>query len=508
MAADPRRHRRRPRCRDRGPGRPPPAGPRRRRPRGGPAGGRARRDRRGAPGSHRRHGRRRPLPGDDRGAVGRPRVRGRGGGHRAGGDRPSRRVHGHLLPTGLQRPPAGDRAPGLAGPPGPMAAAGGRRRGHHQHRDHRTRCRIGGPGDAHRPQAGRPRRLAARRLQELLDAGPCRIGRAGVVPVARRRGCPGDRGGHRPHGPGGGLPGRAPSRHGHPRRHRVRDRLRRRGHHRGGRAAGRGPVLERAVQAAPLPPQPRAVRQRRHVRGRRPGCARTGRRVHAGPGGRRASHRRPPGAPVEVGRHGRGPRGSPPAAGPGGAPGRTGGHPAGPGDGHGQDRRQPGRQVRVRRGHPDPRRATATAASTRWSGPTGTSGACASGPAPSRPSATTSAPVWHGAGPPRRPAGSLPPARAGIPTAPSRAGHLFAAPLSPVGTGFDQCCGPTGGRDVVRANTLVYREAPLLAGAGRGTAVRPRDRRGRGRRAARGSTVAVGGSGTTRYQMRLQKGDP
>ncbi len=137
---------------------------------------------------------------------------------------------------------------------------------------------------AHRPQAGRTGRVAPRRLQELLHAGPRRLGRAGLVPVARGRGRPGDRRGHRSHGPRGGVPGRASPGHGHPRRHRVGDRLRRCGHHRGRRPGGRGPVLGRAVQAAPVPPQPRTVRERRHVRRCRPGRPGAVRRPTCGTG--------------------------------------------------------------------------------------------------------------------------------------------------------------------------------------------------------------------------------
>ena len=163
-------------------------------------------------------------------------------------------------------------------------------------------------------------------------------------------------------------------------------------------------------------------------------------------------------------------RGGPPAVGPGRAPGRARGDAAGPGDGHGQDGRQPGRQVGLRRGHPDPRRATATAASTRWSGPTGTSGACASAPARSRRSATTSAPVWRGVGPPTRPAGSrLASRHAGWSSASGRpCGARSSGRSARVARTSD-----TG--NVVGAHLLVYREAPRRPGrnpSGRGVAPR------------------------------------
>ncbi len=185
-----------------------------------------RRVRRGAERGHRRPGRRRPVPGDHRRAVGWPGHGRRRGGHRARGGGPPRRFRGHLLPTGLQRATPGDRAPRLAGPQGSLAPGRGRRGGHRQHRDHRARCRLGGPGHAHRPQSGR-RRVATQRLQELFDPGPRRRRRPGVVPLAGRRGGTGHRGGGRAHGPRGGGADRPPPGYGHPRGHRVGDRLRR-----------------------------------------------------------------------------------------------------------------------------------------------------------------------------------------------------------------------------------------------------------------------------------------
>ena len=143
--------------------------------------------------------------------------------------------------------------------------------------------------------------------------------------------------------------------------------------------------------------------------------------LHARPGHRRAAHRRAAGSPVEAGRHGRGPGGGAPAARPGGA-----GWPARAG------RRRPSRRPWPRRrptwppstSATRPSRstvATATAASTRWNGPTGTSAGCASGPARSRRSATTSARASWPAGPPPRRVGSR---RRGSWTARSRAGLL------------------------------------------------------------------------------------
>ena len=58
------------------------------------------------------------------------------------------------------------------------------------------------------------------------------------------------------------------------------------------------------------------------------------------------------------------------------------------------------RQVRVRRGHADPRWLRLLAWSTRWSGPTETSGACALGLEPWRRSATTSVCGWPPGGAP------------------------------------------------------------------------------------------------------------
>src|SRR4051812_17365603 len=64
--------------------------------------------------------------------------------------------------------------------------------------------------------------------------------------------------------------------------------------------------------------------------------------------------RRPAGPPVEDRRHGHPTRRRPSASLPGRGHGRFPRHPSGAGDGDGQDGRQPGRQVRLRRGHPAP----------------------------------------------------------------------------------------------------------------------------------------------------------
>ena len=71
-------------------------------------------------------------------------------------------------------------------------------------------------------------------------------------------------------------------------------------------------------------------------------------------GGRPAG--RPAGPAVEAGRHGGAARGRPDVAGPCRPARRPARDAAGAGDGDGQDGRQPGGQVRVRRGHADPRR--------------------------------------------------------------------------------------------------------------------------------------------------------
>ncbi len=291
-------------------------------------------------------------------------------------------------------PSRGHRAPRRGRPEGPVAARGGRRRGHREHRHHRARRRFGRPEHAQRAGGGRARPLAAQRVQELLDARRRGQRHPGLVPLAGRRRGEGHRRGGRPHGPRRGGDHRPPPRHGDPRRHRGRGGLRRRGDRRGGRPGGRGPVDHRGLQGAPRPPQPRAVRQRRDVRRGRPGGARARGALHARPRGRRPAHRRAAGPPVEAGRHGHPARGGPAAPHPGGPPGRPRGHAA----------------ARSRR--PWPRRpptwppsssatrpsrstaATATARSTRSSAPTGTSAACASAPARSRRSATTSAGPW------------------------------------------------------------------------------------------------------------------
>ena len=69
----------------------------------------------------------------------------------------------------------------------------------------------------------------------------------------------------------------------------------------------------------------------------------------------------------------------------------AGGTPPAARDGAGQDGGEPGGQVRLRRGDADPRRLRLLRASTRWNGPTATSGACASAQGRLRRSATTSA---------------------------------------------------------------------------------------------------------------------
>ncbi len=89
---------------------------------------------------------------------------------------------------------------------------------------------------------------------------------------------PGRRGGHRP------SPG-----HGHPRRHRGGGGLRRRGHRGGRHPHRRRPRHHRRLQGPARPPQPRAVRQRRHVHRGGPGGPGARRPVHERPGGRRSA---------------------------------------------------------------------------------------------------------------------------------------------------------------------------------------------------------------------------
>ena len=319
-----------------------------------------------------------------------------------GGDRPGRRVVGHLLPADVQRAAAGDRAPGPRGHEGALAPGGGRRRGAHQHRHHRARRRLGRPEHAGGAGRGRARALAPQRLQELLDAGRRGPGRAGLVPLAGRGGRQGHRRRDRADRPRGRVGHRAPQGHGDPRRHRGRARLRRGRDHRRRRAARRGPVEHRGLQGAAVAPQPRALRQRLHVRRRGPGRAGARGALHERARHRRAAAGRPAGPAVEAGRHGGAARRGPAAAGPGGAAGRAGRDAAGARDGA-WPRRPPTWPPSSCATRPcRSTAATATRASTRSSGPTATSGACASGRGRWRRSATTSACGW----PPGRVTGS------------------------------------------------------------------------------------------------------
>ena len=85
-----------------------------------------------------------------------------------------------------------------------------------------------------------PGRWRLNALQELLDPGRRRPGRAGLVPLARRRGGQGHRRGDRADRPRRRVGHRAAQGHGDPRRHRGRAGLRRRGDHRRRRADRRG----------------------------------------------------------------------------------------------------------------------------------------------------------------------------------------------------------------------------------------------------------------------------
>ena len=88
-------------------------------------------------------------------------------------------------------PPPGHRAPRARGHEGALAPGGGRRRRPHQHRHHRARCRIGRAEHAGHTGRGRPRSLAAQRLQELLDPRARGPRSAGLVPLARGEGAKG-----------------------------------------------------------------------------------------------------------------------------------------------------------------------------------------------------------------------------------------------------------------------------------------------------------------------------
>ncbi len=114
---------------------------------------------------------------------------------------------------------------------------------------------------------------------------------------------------------------------------------------------------------------------------------------------------RPPGPAVEAGRHGGAAGGRPPACWPGpcGWPGPTGHRPR---SRRPWPRRPPTSPPSSSATKPCRSTAgTATRVSTRWSGPTATSAASASAPAPWRRSATTSGCGWPRALAPARPAG-------------------------------------------------------------------------------------------------------
>src|SRR5581483_3966421 len=123
------------------------------------------------------------------------------------------------------------------------------------------------------------------------------------------------------------------------------------------RRAPRGrPVEQRRVQDVDLAHQPRTVRQRGDVPGCRARRVRVRGALRERADDRRAAAREAAGTAVEARGHGDAARERAPAAATRGAPRRTARYSAGARDRDGEVRREPRREVRVRRGDPAPRR--------------------------------------------------------------------------------------------------------------------------------------------------------